>query len=192
MADARVPLEELKRHPHGAFFPDPEVRVGAKEPGWEGRLELANGDMMRDLAAIGDGMAAALTDRDGYPFRLISRRMRHVYNSAVKHPATHRGRPYNPAFMHPADLATLALRTGDVAEISSQHGTILGVVEADDSVRPGLVSMAHGFGSTSEDDAKVRAIGGPTARLLSVQGAYDRYTGQPRMSGIPVRVEALA
>ena len=101
MADARVPIDELKRHPHGAFFPNPEVRVAPKEPGWEGRLDLANADMMRDLAAIGDGMAAAATDGDGYPFRLISRRMRHAYNSATNHPATHRGRPYNPAFMHP-------------------------------------------------------------------------------------------
>jgi anaerobic selenocysteine-containing dehydrogenase len=191
MANARVPIDELKRHPHGAFFPNPEVRVAPKEPGWDGRLDLANVDMMRDLAAIGDAMVAAVTDGGDYPFRLISRRMRHVYNSATNHPATHRGRPYNPAFMHPADLETLGLQSGDVVEISSPHGTILGVVEPDDSVRPGLVSMAHGFGSTPEDDARVRAIGGPTARLLSVEHAYDRYTGQPRMSNIPVRVAGM-
>ena len=187
MSGARVPIEELKAHPHGAFFSDDEVRVAAKEPGWEGRLDLANDDMMRDLGEIGEALAAFSADGD-YPFRLISRRMRHVYNSAANHPATHRGRPYNPAFMHPVDLDRLGMQAGDIAEISSPYGTILGVVETDDSVRPGLVSMSHAYGSTPEDDAKVRAIGGPTARLSSVEDDYDRYTGQPRMSNIPVRV----
>ena len=72
----------------------------------------------------------------------------------------------NPAFMHPDDLDGAGHCTsGDVAEISSARATILGVVEADDTIRRGLVAMSHAWGDVDEHDEEVRDIGGNTSRL---------------------------
>jgi len=188
MADARISLDELKRHPHGAFFPDPKLRVEPKDEGWEGRLDVANADMLADLAAIADALDHPVADEGEFPLRLISRRMMHVLNSATNVPETNRGRAYNPAFMHPSDIERLGLHPGDIVEIRSPFGAILGVVGADSNVREGLVSMSHAFGGVPEEDDRVREIGGPTARLSSVEHDYDRHSGQPRMSDIPVMV----
>jgi anaerobic selenocysteine-containing dehydrogenase len=90
--------------------------------------------------------------------------------------------------MHPDDLVELGLTTGDIAEISSARATILGVVEADDTIRRGLVAMSHAWGDVAEHDEEVRDIGGNTSRLIDVGDQWDPYSGQPIMSNIPVAV----
>ncbi len=97
----------------------------------------------------------------------------------------------NPAFMNPEDLADLDLAAGDVVELESDHASILAVVEPADAVRAGVISMAHAFGDAPlpEYDEKVRSIGSNTGRLVNVERDYDRYSGMPRMSAIPVRVK---
>jgi anaerobic selenocysteine-containing dehydrogenase len=187
MRDARVSFDELRRHPHGAVFPDPPVFVAAKQPGWSGRLEVGSAEMMDELARLAETAGAPLLA--DYPLRLISRRMMTAYNSSARDlPALRSKWTYNPAFMHPDQLVRLGLAPGDVIEIRSDHARILGVAEADPTLRTGLISMSHSFGGTPEQDADVRAIGGNTGRLTSVERDYDRFSGLPRMSNIPVRV----
>ena len=61
-------------------------------------------------------------------------------------------------------------------------------MEADDSVRRGVVSMSHCFGGDPEKPADVREVGSNTGALASVAHEYDPVSGIPRMSAIPVRV----
>ncbi|GAA1838547.1 molybdopterin-dependent oxidoreductase [Pseudonocardia ailaonensis] len=182
---SRIPLEEVRRHPKGAVFADPPVHVKPKEPGWEGRLDVGNAAMMADLR---DELAApADAGREEFPFRLISRRMMHVMNSPTV--ALPGGRPpYNPAFLHPADLAGLEVAPGDIVEITSARGAILAVAEEDDTVRPGTVSVSHAFGDLPGIDRDVRSVGSNTGRLIADDVVFERYSGQPRMSNIPVRI----
>ena len=67
---SRIPLDEVKAHPGGLSKVDPTIVVQPKEPGWEGRLDLANELMLRDLArdhrtrtrrrpVVGDGRVPA-------------------------------------------------------------------------------------------------------------------------------------
>jgi anaerobic selenocysteine-containing dehydrogenase len=184
-AGSRVPLEEVKRHPHGAFFPDPVVYVEPRDPDWQGRLDLANAEMVASLGRVAGGWQ---DPDEEFPYRLIGRRMMHVYNSPT--PATPANRPpYNPAFMHPGDLEELDVADGDVVTIRSARASILGVVRSDTTVRRGVVSMSHCYGDVPERDEDVRTAGSPTTRLLANDVEYDRYSGQPRMSNIPIRVE---
>jgi len=46
--------------------------------------------------------------------------------------------------------------------------------------------MAHAFGDGPDRDAEFREIGSCTSRLLFDDVGVERYTGQPRMSNIPV------
>jgi anaerobic selenocysteine-containing dehydrogenase len=118
--------------------------------------------------------------------------MMNAYNSSARDlPALRTKGAHNPAFLHPDELARLGLAPGDVVEIASEHAAILGVVEADPTLRPGLVSMSHAFGDAPDGgDATevVRSVGSNTGALTSVERDYDRFSGLPRMSDIPVRV----
>jgi anaerobic selenocysteine-containing dehydrogenase len=192
---ARIPLAEVAEFPHGAVFEEPSSVVLPKMDGWEARLDLANDLMMRDLRELSarpSGDLASWAD-DRYPFRLVGRRMNTRYNSGgMTAPRLQAQERTNPAFMHPDDLAQLGLETGEVAEISSARATILGVVEADDTIRRGLVAMSHAWGDVAEHDEDVRNIGGNTSRLIDVTDQWDPYSGQPVMSNIPVAVRPHA
>jgi anaerobic selenocysteine-containing dehydrogenase len=186
---ARVPLETVKASPHGAVFVDDSIRVNAADPDAGGRLDVGNESMMADLKAIACSESAASTT-PAYPFRLISRRMRHVQNSMLQ--GYVRGRaPGNPAYMHPKDLDRLGIHEGDTIEIQSALGRIEGRVEVDAGLRPGLVSMAHGFGDLPEVLGADRWPGGNTGVLVDVDHDHDPYTGQPRMSDVPVQIRGL-
>ena len=152
------------------------------------RLELADATMIGELRDV----AAESIDRDaGYAFRLVSRRLPDVHNSAGRDiPKLVRKYSYNPAFMNPGDLESLGLAPGDVVEIKSNYSSILGIVEAEEGIRSGVISMPHAFGDApgSEQDRDVRAIGSNTGRLSSVERDYDPYSGIPLMSAIPVNL----
>jgi hypothetical protein len=79
-----------------------------------------------------------------------------------------------------------------VVEITSPHGSILGIVEPDPTLRRGLVSMTHSFGDVPGRERELRRIGSNTSQLTSVESDYDRFTGMPRMSDVPVRVARWA
>ncbi len=77
-------------------------------------------------------------------------------------------------------------------ECAIRSASILGVVEPASDLRPGVVSMAHGFGDAPGRDGEVRSIGSSTNRLVADDRGYDPYSGIPIMSGIPVAVQREA
>jgi anaerobic selenocysteine-containing dehydrogenase len=188
-AGSRIPLDEVRREPAGKLYPDPPVVVEPKDPGWECRLDVGNATMMADLTAIAGRLDES--DLGEFPFRLTSRRMMHVYNSPTIVMPKNRPR-HNPAFLHSRDLDRLGVAAGDLVEIRSQHSSLLAVAGRDDSVREGTVSISHAFGDGPEFDPEVRSLGSNPARLVATDDDYDPYSGQPRMSSIPVRISRPA
>jgi anaerobic selenocysteine-containing dehydrogenase len=187
---SRVPLDEVRGYPGGRVFePAESLHVAPARPeAADARMDAAPAAVIAQLRAI-----RAEPARDGrFPFRLVSRRMLEVYNSTGDRlPTLRRRYPYNPAFMHPADLARLDVRPGDVVRIDSDHDFIYGVAETTVDVQPGVVSMAHARGGEPELDGQVRTIGSTTARLVSVERDFEPISGMPRQSAIPVDVRAL-
>jgi anaerobic selenocysteine-containing dehydrogenase len=191
MTGSRIPLAEVKQQPRGGLFPGEPVFVAPREPGWQGRLEVGNAELMAELGEVARERSDAPRGPAGesYDYRMICRRIVAALNSSGRDlPKIAKGRAYNPAFMHPEDLAQLGVVSGDVVEIRSPHGSILGIVEPDPTLRRGLVSMTHSFGDLPGREREVRKIGSNTSQLTSVESDYDRYTGMPRMSDVPVRV----
>ncbi len=192
MQNSRVPLAEVKRHPHGAIFDDERILVAAADPGAHDRLDVGNATMLTELAEIRRESPVSPASRTR-SFRLVSRRMPNVYNSSGRDiEALSRGRTWNPAYLHPDDLAMLGVRPGDLVEIASDHASILGVADAAPELRRGVVSMAHCFGDAPERDGELRRIGSNTGRLVDNERDFDPYTGIPRMSAIPVSVSRAA
>jgi anaerobic selenocysteine-containing dehydrogenase len=191
-AGSRIPLACVRRHPEGQIFAPavPErVQPGRPERA-AARMDVAPAAVVEQLDAI--RRETADTHAAGFTHRLVSRRMMNVYNSTGDHLSRLRRRwPYNPAFMHPDDLARLGARPGDVVRIESAHDFIYAVVEATTDVKPGVVSVAHAHGDVPERDAAVRRIGGNTGRLVSTSHDFEPVSGMARQSAIPVRIRAL-
>ena len=76
-----------------------------------------------------------------------------------------------------------------MVEIRYDHAAILGIVQPAHDVKAGFISMTHCFGDAPDEGGDVRSIGSNTGRLTPVERDYDRYTGIPRMSAIPVNVQ---
>lgn len=191
-AGSRIPLSEVKKHPHGHIFSDESIRVLPRDEDCEEKLDIGNEFMIGDLEEV---MAEPVTDDAAYDatvsfsHRLVSRRLNDVYNSSGRDiPALMKNHRYNPAFMNPGDMEMAGLKHGDVVRIQSDHASILGVVEEAPDVRTGVISMAHAFGDAPECDDQVMYIGSNTGRLTNVEKDYDPRIGMPRMSAIPVNL----
>jgi anaerobic selenocysteine-containing dehydrogenase len=186
---SRVPLSAVKEAGRGVVYRDDSLVVAPKDAGWAGKLDVGNEYLLGELAEI----AREAPERDArFAYRLISRRLPDIYNSSGRDlPRLTRKWSYNPAFMNPADLAREGLATGDTVEIASGYDRILGIVESDDTVRTGAVSMAHAFGGLPDEAYKVRELGSNTGALTPVDRDYDPISGIPVMSAIPVNVKKV-
>lgn len=189
---SRVPLSEVKRHPEGGFFPGAPLHVRPKQADWTGRLDVANADMMNDLAKTAEELNAPIAEAtSAYPFRLLCRRVMATFNSSFHDPCTLRNRAYNPAFMHPDDMSALGLQAGQLVEVASRRGQVRAIVDADAHLRRGTISVSHGFGRLGTE-ADPRVAGFNVNRLLGADGVVERYSGQPLMSNVPVAVRACS
>ncbi|MGE0232874.1 MAG: molybdopterin-dependent oxidoreductase [Flavobacteriaceae bacterium] len=186
--DARIPLSQVKKHPRGAIFPGDPVYVQPASGKSPHRFKLAVPEMMGDLAGLAPSAKARASER---PFRLLCRRMMHVYNSSFVDALPAKARPYNPAFLNPDDMAALDIGEGEVIEIESDFGKITVIAHADDSLRTGTVSSSFGFGALPEEKRNAQS-GANTTSLLSVSVGYDRYSGQPMMSNLPVSIHPMS
>ena len=190
-AGSRMPLDQVRASRRQVHM-DMKMVVQPADDGATARFTPAPDDLMAELAsALAEPISMfAGHDVSAFPFRLISRRLKHVLNSTgTELPGLAKKGTTNPAYMNPADLADLGLADGDIVEISSPRAVLHGVVEGADDVKQGVISMAHSWGGRSLTDEKVREIGSPTSRLVSVDVGYDPVTGMVVSSAIPVAVK---
>ncbi|MCE2873031.1 MAG: molybdopterin-dependent oxidoreductase [Xanthomonadales bacterium] len=191
VARSRVPLEEIKRHPHGAVFPDAKPFAEPRDAEWPHRLQLAAPVMIAELQGIAAQVSSAtatsavapLMGDEGGGLRLlmVSRREHALYNSVAHDlPALRRRLPHNPAHLNPVDAARLGVVDGATVEIASSVGRIRAVAHLAPDVREGVVSIAHGFADAC------------TAALIDDATDYEALSGLPRMSALPVTVRPAA
>ncbi len=184
-----VPFEEARTATAGRVFDRPSVVVQEKPADWVGKVDIGSPVMMAELAAIA---AAPAPTEETFGFRVISRRMRDVLNSSWhENDKLKRQNKFNPAFMHPADMADLGVAEGEVVEIESVRAAIRGVATGAPDVRRGCISMTHAWGGADGEDIDPRIEGSNTGRLTPVDRDFDQYSGIPRMSAIPVRIHKI-
>jgi anaerobic selenocysteine-containing dehydrogenase len=184
--DSRIPLDRIRNQEGGHLYDEETVLVEPRDADCDARLEIADPTMMSELR---DVIREGTEVRASHSHLLISRRMPNHYNSYGTDFETLRSRyGSNPAFMHPADLAALAVTKGDPLVIRSSHGEVEGIAWPDPGLRRGLVSMSHCWGDNPDVDDPQAEPGANTGRLSSVEVDYDPYTGIPKMSAIPVDV----
>ncbi|MBI1252132.1 MAG: molybdopterin-dependent oxidoreductase [Alphaproteobacteria bacterium] len=175
----------------GKVFDRQAAVVQPRPADWTGRLNIGNPAMMEELndAALRLGKSA---ETDDFPYRVISRRLSDILNSTWHEDPVQRSRvPHHPAFMNPADMAAIGVQEGDIVELESARASIQCVaVEAPD-VRAGCLSVPHAWGTNPDEAEDPLGAGGNTGRLSFNDRDFDKRTGIPLMSAIPVRVRAV-
>ncbi|MGE0776617.1 MAG: molybdopterin dinucleotide binding domain-containing protein, partial [Sphingomonadaceae bacterium] len=68
-------------------------------------------------------------------------------------------------------------------------GRIEASVQSDDAVRPGVISMSHGWGSLPDRDTHA---GSCVNLLISTERDVEPINAMPRMSAVPVNIRLIA
>jgi len=104
--------------------------------------------------------------------------------------------PSNPLWMNPEDMTRLNLVPGDTALLQSSHGEISVKVADDTTMRPGVVSMTHGWGGRGGDissgdlTSSDESIGVSVNDLIPLGDRLEEINGMPWYSALPVSVRA--
>jgi anaerobic selenocysteine-containing dehydrogenase len=145
-------------------------------------------DVARLRAALAERAAA-----DG-PLLLIGRRHLRSNNSWMHNLGVLvKGRPRCTLLVHPDDAARLGLVDGDPAEVASRAGAVTIAVEVTETIRPGVVSIPHGWGH-DRSGARLAVAGrhaGVNSNLLAEEDRFDPLSGTAVLNGIPVTVRPL-
>ena len=185
-------LADLKTKPHGAHGPIAQKVVLPADEGANALFEPMPADTALEFQSfLAEDSGPGQWKRDGRSFShlLATRRMRDLFNSVGRFVDTVRARtPFNPAFLHPTEFAKLGIRPGDKVEIESAHGRVVAIAEEDDAVRPGVVSLAHGWGDPPGHNTAVEEAGTAINHLIDTDRNYEAVNSMPHMSAIPVNV----
>jgi len=195
-AGSRIDIDTMRDKGKGHIYDEVDVRVEAPRDGRDARLQLLPEGVADEITEVynenrwKDGK---IIDEDHeFTHLLISRRLKHVFNSSGQQLSNLQKKgTTNPAYMHPDDLKALGVNSGDLIEIEGAYGMLVGVAEAAKDVKPGVISMAHAWGDIPGNWGEVREKGSSTNRLIDDHKTYDRITGQPRMTAIPVNVRHI-
>jgi anaerobic selenocysteine-containing dehydrogenase len=178
--------EDLMHYPAGKVYESPLAVVQPAMPGATDKFDVMPADVAEEVRQLlASGELCAATPPAGFTHLLCSRRLNHVMNTVGSSlNGTLRRTPYNPAYLHPDDLAALDLKPNDVIEMTSRHGRIEARVQPDKGLRRGVVSIAHCWGAIDEGDGPGVNINLLTCCDTDVQPI----NAMPRMSAIPVNL----
>jgi anaerobic selenocysteine-containing dehydrogenase len=180
-------LAQLRANPHGVDFGalQPRLPDALRTP--SGTVELAHPVLMADLARL-RGAMPELAER---AMVLVGRRHLRSNNSWMHNiEVLVKGKPRCTLQVHPDDASRLGLHDGGVARVTSRVGMLDAPVEVTDAVRPGVVSLPHGWGH-GQPGARLRVAAeraGVNSNVLADHEALDPLSGNSVLNGIPVEV----
>ena len=184
-------LDLLLANPHGVDFGALEPRIPEVLQTPSGLVELDHPALLGDLGRLAD----AVDDLTQRGLVLVGRRHLRSNNSWMHNiEVLVKGAPRCTLHVHPDDAARLGLTDGGRARVASRVGALDVAVEVTDAVRPGVVSLPHGWGHDRPDSrlrvARERA--GVNSNVLADHEALDPLSGTSVLNGIPVEVAAVA
>ena len=156
-----------------------------------GKVELAPELLLGDV----DRLLVALDRKPSSDqLLLVGRRQVRDNNSWMHNARTlARGRARCTLQVHPDDAARFGLVDGGEARVESRVGAVVAPVEVSDTLRPGVVSLPHGFGHGAPGTALHTAVElqpGVNSNILADEQVLDELSGNAVLNGIPVRVSA--
>ncbi|HEX9235548.1 MAG TPA: molybdopterin-dependent oxidoreductase, partial [Actinomycetota bacterium] len=136
-------LDQLLAHPHGIDLGPLQPRIPEVLRTTSGMIELAPEDIVADVPRLRESLGRT---RDG-AMMLVGRRQLRSNNSWMHNlPGLSGGSNRCTVQIHPDDAGRLGLADGKLARLTSAAGSIDIEVEVNDVMRPGVVSVPHGWG----------------------------------------------
>ncbi|WP_432103667.1 molybdopterin oxidoreductase family protein [Streptomyces sp. bgisy091] len=179
-------LERLLAHPHGIDLGPLEPRVPQVLRTRSGRIELLPAPIAADLprlrAALGVKPAGLV---------LVGRRHLRSNNSWMHNIASLRGGSNVCTLqIHPEDAARIGIAQGDTARITATGGQVEAPAEITDSVRPGVVSLPHGWGHNRPGTRTEVAADDPGVNVNQLLDGtlLDPLSGTAVLNAVPVSV----
>ena len=195
----RLTLRALRRAPHG-------LDLGPLEPG-RFPPRIATPDCKADVAPVDfvrEARRRLLADADSdihddthgdthgrirTGLVLIGRRQLRDKNSWLHNvPRLVKGPPRCTLLLHPIDAEARRLASGDLARLTSTAGAIVVPVEVTDEMRPGVVSLPHGWGH-DRDGIRLgiaREHPGASANDVTSELHVDTLSGNAAFNGLAV------
>ncbi|GHK03290.1 dehydrogenase [Streptomyces sp. Y2F8-2] len=182
-------LEKLLAHPHGIDLGPLEPRLPQPLKTVSGKVELLPGPIADDLPRL----KQALSERaDGLV--LVGRRHLRSNNSWLHNvPALTGGSNRCTLHIHPEDAERLGLLEGAPVRVKGAGGEVTAPVEITDGIRPGVVSLPHGWGHDRPGTRMSHAALDPGVNVnqLLDGSLLDPLSGNAVLNGVPVELAPL-
>jgi anaerobic selenocysteine-containing dehydrogenase len=181
-------IAKLARAPHG-------IDLGPMQPGFERRIHhddqrihLAPCEMLDDVDRLATEVATPVA---GDALVLIGRRELRTNNSWMHNvQSLVAGKERCQLFVHPDDADRYGIADGDVAVLESRvhRGEVR--VHVTDEMRPGVVSLPHGWGHAASApwQSVAGAHPGVSVNDWTDDGVFESVLGQSILNGVPVRL----
>ncbi|MFF4303643.1 molybdopterin oxidoreductase family protein [Streptomyces sp. NPDC001601] len=181
-------LEQLLAHPHGIDLGPLQPRLPQPLKTRSGKVELLPRPIADDLPRL-----RAALDTSPAALVLVGRRHLRSNNSWMHNvPALTGGTNRCTLHIHPEDAARLGVRDGADVRVKGAGGEVVTPAEVTDGVRPGVVSLPHGWGHDRPGTRLSHAATAPGVNVnqLLDGSLLDPLSGNAVLNGIPIEVTA--
>ncbi|WP_345963807.1 molybdopterin-dependent oxidoreductase [Streptomyces sp. BRB040] len=184
-------LARLLAHPHGIDLGPLRPRLPQPLKTRSGKVELLPEPIAADLPRLRQALAEA-----GRPAGLVLVGRRHLRsNNSWMHniPVLTGGSNRCTLHLHPEDAARLGVRDAQPVRVKGPGGAVTAPAEVTDTVRPGVVSLPHGWGHDRPGTRQTHAAGDPGVNVnqLLDGGMLDPLSGNAVLNGVPVTLTPL-
>ncbi|MFF5706334.1 molybdopterin oxidoreductase family protein [Streptomyces sp. NPDC012794] len=187
--EAGLTLERLLAHPHGIDLGPLRPRLPGLLRTRSGRIELLPEPIAAELPRLRGALAARPA-----AMVLVGRRHLRSNNSWLHNvPALVGGSNRCTLHVHPLDADRLGLADGGRARIAADGGGLEVPVEVTDAVRPGVVSLPHGWGHDRPGTRLTVAGADPGVNVNQLLDGtrLDPLSGTAVLNGFPVTLAPL-
>ena len=147
-------------------------------------------EMLSDLA----NLSAKPTDytSDEFPFVLAAgERRAFTANTIIRDPAWRKRDQEGALRVSPPDAADLGVEDGSRIRVTTPGGSAVAVVEVNDTLRPGHITLPNGMGLDYSPAGGEPEVTGVAPNELTTTDWKDEYAGTPWHKHVPARLEVV-
>jgi anaerobic selenocysteine-containing dehydrogenase len=111
-------------------------------------------------------------------------------NQIFRTPRWRKDDPDGALRIHPQDIAQLGAKDGGWMKVETPVGSLTVRIEADDSLRRGVVALPHGYGQ-AYPTGETRCTIGPRLNQITASDYCDPIAATPYHKNIPVRLRPV-
>ncbi|MBJ20165.1 MAG: molybdopterin-dependent oxidoreductase [bacterium] len=157
----------------------------------DGRIELVIPELIQELADLIDEQPPRTTD--DYPFILAAgERRTSTANTIFRDPSWRRKDGEGAMRMSPGDAEGLGVETGDRIRLTTKRGSVEAIVEVNDTLREGHITIPNGYGLEYPDAEGTRKVHGIPPNELTSSEDRDWLALTPWHKHVRARVEVIA